>query len=73
MSRRTPDEAGFVLPLALAIPLWHGHYRHGQGAFLAKGLVAGLVLGLVIFSAWLMPVINILGLEEVREIGRAHV
>jgi len=56
----------YVLPLALTIPWWHEHYRPEHKLFLVKGIAAGLMISLVLFGAWIIPVVETLGLDQVR-------
>lgn len=57
----------YILPVALTLPFWDRKYTYGYGALLLQ-IAAGLFLSGIILSGWIVPVIQSLGLDQVREI-----
>ena len=66
MLLKGPVIFAYVLPLAVTIPFWHEHYAPEHRFFLWKGISIGLLIGFGIFATWLVPVIQTLGVEQVR-------
>ena len=57
----------YILPAALTLPLWDRKYTYGYNKLLLQ-ITGGLLLSGIIVSVWIIPVIQSLGLEQVKEI-----
>ena len=66
MLLKGPVIFAYTLPLALTIPLWHERYLPNHKIFLITGITAGVIISFIIFGAWLVLVINTLGMDQVR-------
>ena len=57
----------YVLPVALTLPLWDKKYIYGYRNLLLQ-ITGSLLLSGIIVSGWIIPVLQALGLDQVREL-----